>query len=178
MRRIPRAGTRDRRYDADSVRRILDMLPARSRFAINLIENERHELLLLKRAQDRALGPGLWGLPAGTIEPDETPEACSLREITEEIGPHHRIDRLARLGPIRDSFYGGRFEVHLFHYRWLGGTIVLNDEHTAYAWVQAESYRGYEVMDGIDEDIDLLGIWPRRYLNPRKLPGRKPPTAV
>lgn len=146
------------------------MSPPRARYAINLIENQRRELLLLRRALDRKLGPGLWGFAAGNIEPGESPEACSLREIREEIGPRHRLEALGRLGPLRDSFYGGEFEIHLFHYRWLAGLIVLNGEHTAYAWVGPESYRRYAVMDGIDEDIDLLGIWPRRYLDPRKIP--------
>jgi 8-oxo-dGTP pyrophosphatase MutT (NUDIX family) len=146
------------------------MPPPRARYAINLIENERRELLLLRRAPDRKLGPGLWGFAAGNIEPGETPEHCSRREITEEIGPRHRLEALGRIGPVRDSYYGGTLEIHLFHYRWLGGSIVLNGEHTAYAWVGPESYRNYAVMDGIDEDIDLFGICPRRYLDPRKLP--------
>ncbi len=141
-----------------------------ARLAINLLENEGRELLLLRRARDRLLGPELWGLPAGHIEPGETPEACSLRELNEEIGPRHRLAWLARRGPLRDSFYGGRFEIHLFHYRWLEGVIALNHEHTAYAWVGPESYQNYPVMDGVDEDIDLLGIWPRRHLDLSKLP--------
>jgi hypothetical protein len=26
-------------------------------------------------------------------------------------------------------------------------------------------------MDGMDEDIDLFGIWPREFLDPARLPG-------
>ena len=53
---------------------------------------------------------------------------------------------------------------------WLGGDIRLNEEHTEYAWVAAEEFRNYEVMDGIDEDIWYLGIWPPEYLRADKLP--------
>ncbi|MGH8527381.1 MAG: NUDIX hydrolase, partial [Gammaproteobacteria bacterium] len=43
-----------------------------TRFAINILENDRNEILLLKRSLHLSLGPGQWGFPAGQIEPDET----------------------------------------------------------------------------------------------------------
>ncbi len=146
------------------------MLKTHTRFAISLLENDRNELLLLKRAQKAPLGPGLWGFPAGHIEPGETPEQCALRELKEELGLEAPPELLSALGPVRDSFYGGIYEIYLFHYRWRGGEIRLNHEHTEYAWVSRGNYRRYPVMDGIDEDIDYFGIWPRTYLNPDKLP--------
>lgn len=146
------------------------MVKTHARFAISLLENDRNELLLLKRAQDAPLGPGLWGFPAGHIEPDETPEQCALRELKEELGLQQPPELLGTLGPVRDSFYGGIYEIFLFHYRWRGGEIHLNQEHTEYAWVSREDYRRYPVMDGIDEDIDYFRIWPRSCLNLDKLP--------
>ena len=141
-----------------------------ARFAINIVENGRNELLLLKRAPQAQLGPGLWGFPAGHIEPGETPMQCSLREIKEELGTEGSLELVNSLGPVRDSFYGGGYRIYLFHYRWHAGKIRLNEEHTEYAWVSREHYRHYHVMDGIDEDIDYFKIWPRSYLNPDKLP--------
>jgi ADP-ribose pyrophosphatase len=38
----------------------------------------------------------LWELPAGTIEPEESPEACARRELAEEAG--YRAGRLEPLG--------------------------------------------------------------------------------
>ena len=145
------------------------MRDAHARFAISLLENSRNELLLLKRAPGVALGPGLWGFPAGHIEPGETPEQCALRELKEELGLEPP-ELLSTLGPVRDSLYGGIYEIYLFHYRWRGGEIRLNPEHTEHVWVSREDYRNYPVMDGIDEDIDYFKIWPRSYLNPDKLP--------
>lgn len=52
----------------------------------------------------------------------------------------------------------------------MSGTITLNHEHTESAWVSKENYHLYEVVDGVDEDIFYLGIWPDEYLNPDKLP--------
>lgn len=141
-----------------------------TRFALNILENDRNEVLLLKRSLHLSLGPGRWGFPGGRIEPGEAPEACSFRELREELGPHYELAPLRMLGPVRDSLYGGQYEIFLFHYRWRLGTIALNHEHTAYAWVGRKAYRDYQVVDGTDEDLDYLGIWPRSYLNEDKLP--------
>lgn len=148
----------------------MSLTPPVARYSLNLLQNEAGELLLLKRSEDAGLGPGLWGLPAGKIEADESAAAAALREMEEEIGPGHAVELLRYLGPIRDSYYGGIYEIHLFHRRWRTGQVVLNHEHSDYAWVGPERFRDYPVMDGIDEDIALLGLWPQRYLNPERVP--------
>jgi 8-oxo-dGTP pyrophosphatase MutT (NUDIX family) len=141
-----------------------------TRYAINVIENGENQLLFLQRSPHAKLGPGLWGFSGGHIEASESPEQCSLREIGEELGSEHRIELLAKLGPVKDSFYGGVMEICLFHYRWHAGHIALNEEHTRYAWISREDYRNYPVMAGIDEDIAYFNIWPRSFLNQDKLP--------
>jgi ADP-ribose pyrophosphatase len=45
------------------------------------------------RNQRPAVGQTLWELPAGTLEPPETPEACAPRELTEETGYRARSVR-------------------------------------------------------------------------------------
>ncbi|MGD9600342.1 MAG: NUDIX hydrolase [Gammaproteobacteria bacterium] len=144
--------------------------PIKARFAICVIEDDARRVLFLKRAGDRPLGPGLWGFPAGHIEDGETPRECATRELAEEIGPHVRVAEIRALAPIRDSFYGGVYEIHLFHLRWLGGEIVLNFEHTEFRWADAVTHRDLPMMDGIEEDLALLGIWPREVFDPARLP--------
>ena len=140
------------------------------RYAINVIEDGESRILLLQRAAGARLGPGLWGFCAGHIEPGETPLECSARELREELGGDCRVSLLRVLGPVADSYYGGDMEIHLFHYRWQGGAIQLNAEHTIHAWVDRKRYRDYPVMDGIDEDLAYFEIWPRQYLNRHRLP--------
>ena len=141
-----------------------------ARYALNLLLNPAGELLLIRRVETARLGPGLWGLPAGKIEPGETPAEAALREMEEEIGPGHETRLVRYLGPLRDTYYGGIYEIHLFHRHWLAGDVRLNHEHSAFAWVSPERFRDYPVMDGIDEDIALLGLWPQRWLNPARIP--------
>lgn len=153
---------------------VIPSLPVvEGRFAINLVENSDNHLLLLKRGLKTQIGAGQWGFSSGRIEQGETPEQCSLRELHEEIGHDCILEKLNWFGPVRDRFYGGKYEIYLFHFRWQGGSITLNHEHTEYKWVSKEKYRDYDVVDGIDEDIFYMGIWPDEFLNQDKLPHRQ-----
>lgn len=51
---------------------------------------------MLLRQYRPIVGADLWEVPAGTIEPGESPEACARRELTEEAG--YRAGRLEPLG--------------------------------------------------------------------------------
>ena len=140
------------------------------RFSICLLEDAAGRLLFIKRAPQLELAPGKWGFPAGHIEAGETAEQCALRELGEEIGPGHEVQEQQRLGPIRDRLFGGIFEVHLFHYRWLSGEVALNHEHTDFRWLGRHEYKGLDVMRGIDEDIRLLDLWPLECLHVELVP--------
>jgi ADP-ribose pyrophosphatase len=59
-----------------------------------VIFNEKNEILCAQRSPSMSQ-PGLWEFPGGKIEPGESPEACLIREIKEEldclIEVHERI---------------------------------------------------------------------------------------
>lgn len=52
--------------------------------AVALIDPEGR-VLLAQRPEGKMLA-GMWEFPGGKIEPDETAEACLMREIREELG--------------------------------------------------------------------------------------------
>jgi ADP-ribose pyrophosphatase len=57
-----------------------------------LLEDDEQRVLLIRNHRIAAGGP-LWELPAGTLEPGETPERCAARELVEETGHHARCLR-------------------------------------------------------------------------------------
>ncbi|MFW6131001.1 MAG: NUDIX hydrolase [Candidatus Aminicenantaceae bacterium] len=68
-----------------------------------LIENEKYEILLIKRAVEP--GKGKWALPSGFVEIDETPEKACLRELKEETGLNGKIVRLIGIFPQKSRIY-------------------------------------------------------------------------
>jgi ADP-ribose pyrophosphatase len=61
--------------------------------AIVAVTTDQHVLLL--RQHHHPIARTLLGIPAGTLEPGESPEACAGRELEEETG--YRAGRLTRL---------------------------------------------------------------------------------
>ncbi len=144
-----------------------------NRFALNLILDSQNRLLLLLRNDQTSLGPNKWGLPAGKIEDKESPAQAARRERIEEIGHDHEVQLIRYFGPVMDSFYGGKYEVHLFQFAWESGQITLNSEHKDSAWVAKEEIANMDVMLGIEENIAMLEIWPSQFLNTNRLPKPK-----
>jgi ADP-ribose pyrophosphatase len=54
--------------------------------------------VLLIRQHRHAAGGVIWEIPAGKLDPGDTPESCALRELEEEAG--RRAGRLEKLGQI------------------------------------------------------------------------------
>ncbi len=66
-------------------------------------------VLISKRPEGKALA-GLWEFPGGKLEPGETPEACLVRELKEELGI---VTKAACLAPL--TFASHPYEdFHLF----------------------------------------------------------------
>ena len=50
------------------------------------VNDEKRVLLLLRDDFPHLRYPGRWDIPGGGVEADETPDACIVREMQEEIG--------------------------------------------------------------------------------------------
>lgn len=68
--------------------------------------------ILMLRQYRYAAGGTLWEVPAGKLDPGETPEACAARELEEETG--RRARRYERLGSIHTSPGFTDEVIHLF----------------------------------------------------------------
>jgi NADH pyrophosphatase NudC (nudix superfamily) len=65
-----------------------------------ILENEKGEILLVRRARDPH--KGLWDLAGGFVDLSENLESSVHRELMEEL--HIKIDQIRYLGSVHDSY--------------------------------------------------------------------------
>lgn len=90
--------------------------------------------LLVHRNPDREWYPDVWDLPGGHIEPGESPEETTRRELAEEVGV-----LVGDLEPVPVPVDVPGAETHAFVARtWSGEPANLApDEHDALGWFDA-----------------------------------------
>lgn len=98
-------------------------------------------VLICQRPEGKAMA-GLWEFPGGKLEQGETPEACLIRELNEELGISVTA---ACLAPFVFASHGyDSFHLLMPLYlcrRWDG--FVTAREHKALAWVRPEQLSDY-----------------------------------
>lgn len=129
--------------------------------------------LITKRSPTKKAWPNKWTVPGGGMETDdyihseatyandESPqwynavEKTLRREILEEVGIKvDDIQYLLDLTFVRPD--GVACVVLSFYCRYVGGEVVLDADATEYAWITATEVRKYELIQGIDHEIELV----------------------
>jgi len=99
------------------------------------------QILIARRAPGKHLA-GYWEFPGGKIEPGETPEACLIREIQEELGITIQVDSFLIENPYQYEEKQILLKAYLCSY--LGGEIQLND-HDQVLWVNKNELKNYKL---------------------------------
>lgn len=119
--------------------------------AVGFIWRDDH-LLISRRPSDGLLG-GLWELPGGKQETDESLEDCLRREAREELGIEVAVDR--HLVTVEHGYSHFSVTLHAFECRWLSGEPQ-NIETSDYAWIPFEQLRNYPLPRGTTKILDAL----------------------
>ncbi|MDR3506750.1 MAG: (deoxy)nucleoside triphosphate pyrophosphohydrolase [Caulobacteraceae bacterium] len=98
-------------------------------------------VLLCKRPQGKQLA-GLWEFPGGKVEPGESPEACLIRELNEELEITVAEACLAPFVFASHAYDSFHLLMPLFLCRRWGGLIRAR-EHEAIAWVKPNQMTDY-----------------------------------
>jgi 8-oxo-dGTP diphosphatase len=107
-------------------------------------------VLICQRPQGKQMA-GLWEFPGGKVEAGETPEACLIRELQEELGIAVTHACLAPFVFASHSYEGFHLLMPLYLLRrWAG--VVQRREHAALAWVKPNALSDYP-MPPADEPL-------------------------
>jgi len=98
-------------------------------------------VLICQRPEGKHLA-GLWEFPGGKLEPGETPEACLIRELNEELGIEVNSACLAPFVFASQAYAGGHLLMPLYLCRRWDG-LVQRREHQALAWVEPMKLANY-----------------------------------
>ncbi|MBR5598761.1 MAG: 8-oxo-dGTP diphosphatase [Alphaproteobacteria bacterium] len=122
---------------------------------------KNHKFLMIRH--HRGINDGCINFPGGKKEPDETIEACAIRETFEETGII--IKNPVKVGYI--EFPGVDFYVHIFKSSEFSGTINENKAEVDAFWQDMDNVP-YDMMREADRDFlpDILaGVYvKRRYV--------------
>jgi 8-oxo-dGTP diphosphatase len=124
--------------------------------AVALIDPDGR-VLLAQRPEGKAMA-GLWEFPGGKVEPDETPEACLIRELEEELGISTWESCLAPLTFASHGYDDFHLLMPLYACRkWRG--IVQAREGQRLAWARARELADYPMPPADRPLIPLLRDW-------------------
>ena len=115
------------------------------------------EILLLHRWPEKSQG-NKWGVPAGKIEPGETPLQAMVRETKEETDVMIDQKDLTYFKKVFVRYPDYDFVYHMFHIQFTQKPkVTLNPkEHQNFVWVWPRGALLMEIMPDLDACIKLF----------------------
>ncbi|MFH1013369.1 MAG: (deoxy)nucleoside triphosphate pyrophosphohydrolase [Thermoplasmatota archaeon] len=107
-----------------------------------------NKVLIAQRNTDSWVEPNKWEFPGGKLEPNETYEACLVREIKEELGVTISIDRLFLRTTHTYMKQNVKFPITLIAYLtdWVAGEIQHIDCQDS-RWVDSSDITLYDFAE-------------------------------
>ncbi|MFD9895491.1 NUDIX hydrolase [Amycolatopsis sp. NPDC059027] len=122
-----------------------------------ILHDGEGRLLLVQRAHEP--GAGLWTLPGGKVEAGETDEQALVRELREETNLD--VTLRTRVG----SVVRGRYDIHDYACKIIGGTLEPGDDAADARWVDASEFASLDAANQLTEALFVTlrdwGVLPR-----------------
>ena len=112
-------------------------------------------LLMIRRGHEP--GAGLWSIPGGRIEPDETDAEALVREMLEETGLAVEVGPL--LGSVqRPGLNGAVIDIRDYIATIIGGTLRPGDDAADARWVTIGDLDSLQITEGLIETLTSWGV--------------------
>lgn len=105
-----------------------------------VIYDDLHRTLIAQRSMSKKAAPLLWETIGGSLEEDETPEACIRRETLEEIGCQLKHLKLFKVYIVKES---ENRHILIVFIGQIEGEPKLNEEIEDVQWIHKAEIRDY-----------------------------------
>jgi 8-oxo-dGTP diphosphatase len=122
-----------------------------------IIENEKGEVLLLKRGETKTF-QGYWQLPEGKIEQNEKPQDALERELKEELSAKVDTSLLEKVSQSTFEARGNKYLAFrvIFKVKLKDNRITLGSEHSDFQWIEKNKISTLELLPGVSEAVDSV----------------------
>jgi 8-oxo-dGTP diphosphatase len=117
-----------------------------------IVHDSNGRLLLVRRANPP--GEGLWSIPGGRVEPNETDEAAVTREVSEETGLSVTVGRL--VGKVERAAPNGVFLIFDYECQVTSGVLRAGDDASDVTWADGATLATLPTTDGL---LQALSDW-------------------
>jgi 8-oxo-dGTP diphosphatase len=115
-----------------------------------VISDEAGRMLLIRRGHEP--GAGLWSVPGGRVEPDETDEQAVVREVREETGLLVACGAL--LGTVeRPGRPGTALDIRDYRAVVTGGALAAGDDAADARWVTPHERAALDAADQLTDGL-------------------------
>ena len=120
-----------------------------------VVTDGQGRLLMIRRGHEP--GAGLWSIPGGRIEPDETDAEALVRELLEETGLAVEVGPL--LGSVqRPGLHGDVIDIRDYAASVIGGTLRPGDDAADARWVEIGDLDSLQITEGLIEALTGWGV--------------------
>ena len=122
-----------------------------------IVHDSNGRLLLVRRVNPP--GEGLWSIPGGRVEPNETDEAAVTREVSEETGLSVTVGRL--VGSVERPAPNGVFLIFDYECQVTSGVLRAGDDASDVAWADSATLATLPTTDGLLQALSEWNCLPR-----------------
>lgn len=135
----------------------VDLVDEPKDVAVAVTYNEETErFLLMKRVKEMRIFPEKWEFPSGKIENDEGPRQTALRELEEETGLEGSVAKEGEPFSLETGY--GEFHFHPFLIHVSSEEVDMSWEHDEYRWIGLDEISGFETVEGLKRDLEVLDV--------------------
>ncbi|MEV6242950.1 NUDIX hydrolase [Lentzea sp. NPDC051838] len=122
-----------------------------------VVHDSNGRLLLVQRANPP--GEGMWSIPGGRVEPNETDEAAVTREVAEETGLSVTVGRL--VGSVERAAPNGVYLIFDYECQVTSGVLRAGDDASDVAWADSATLATLPTTEGLVQALSDWNCLPR-----------------